>query len=101
MCHNQWHLIKHLFGAWSIVTVLISLVDVVLTSLIARDYKEHLIDQMIIVCYGIVMTLTARGFILWIVNIVFATVMAKFVIDVIKDENNGARIPIIHGYESS
>jgi hypothetical protein len=37
--HTQWQIMKSLFGSWATITILISIVDIILTSLIAFDYS--------------------------------------------------------------
>ncbi|XP_064214408.1 uncharacterized protein LOC135266891 isoform X2 [Tribolium castaneum] len=40
MIHNKWQLTKCLFGGWSTTAFIISLVDIILTSLLGRDYAR-------------------------------------------------------------
>ncbi|KYB28294.1 hypothetical protein TcasGA2_TC032636 [Tribolium castaneum] len=103
MIHNKWQLTKCLFGGWSTTAFIISLVDIILTSLLGRDYAriENTSDLLTLVCYGIVMSLACRGYVLWVVNVVFAVVFLKFTIKIVLKENQGSAMPIIHGYESN
>ncbi|XP_044259696.1 uncharacterized protein LOC123008103 [Tribolium madens] len=103
MIHNQWHLTKCLFGGWSTTTFIICIVDIVLTSLLGRDYAriEDKANLLVLVCYGIVMSLACRGYVLWVVNLVFATILLKFTIKIVLKENEASVMPIIHGYESN
>jgi hypothetical protein len=102
--HTQWQIMKSLFGSWATITILISIVDIILTSLIAFDYSTldgaDDIDTVIIVCYGIVMSLAARGYILWLINIIFAAIAIKLVVSSVL-KNKEPALPIIHGFEAS
>ncbi|KAJ8945947.1 hypothetical protein NQ318_016775 [Aromia moschata] len=43
------------------------------------------VKDIMYTCYGIVMTLAARGYVLWVVNVVFACVLIKFAYDLKKE----------------
>ncbi|KAJ8982257.1 hypothetical protein NQ317_018646 [Molorchus minor] len=72
-------------GVWAIITLPMSLLDLIFTILLATDYVScgRLLDDLTqdeYFCYldvGIVMTISARGFTLWVVNIILALVMLK------------------------
>ncbi|KAF2893388.1 hypothetical protein ILUMI_12782 [Ignelater luminosus] len=82
--------IKMIFFAWAIWTTIICICDIILASLLAADYDytvqeiNKIGDSVIFsaanffpLAIGIVMTIAARGFILWIVNITLAVIIVK------------------------
>ncbi|KAJ8919063.1 hypothetical protein NQ315_016970 [Exocentrus adspersus] len=69
---------------WGGFTLLISLIDLLFTMLLAMDYtscggtSSKIIDEAQYFCYltvGIVMTMVARGYTLWFINVVFSIML--------------------------
>ncbi|XP_066254412.1 uncharacterized protein [Euwallacea similis] len=98
--------------AWTIVTSLVSLLDLILLFVLSHDYNKILsvestppMDLIILTAVGIVMTLAARGFVLWVINIVFVVILSKYSYKRYKGEVNkspkrGNR-PVIDAYSKS
>lgn len=99
---------KHYDGAilaWVTTASLLSLLDLILLFILSHDYyiAEDQLDELSLIgvskllmtvftlelmCYsiqlilsaiGIVMTLAARGFVLWVINVVFIVVLSKHI----------------------
>ncbi|KAJ8919887.1 hypothetical protein NQ315_006416 [Exocentrus adspersus] len=71
---------KLMIYVWGVVTLITSLIDLVFACLLARDYANCTEEssESIHQCYlttGIVMTVAARGFTLWLVNIILSFTM--------------------------
>jgi len=110
--HDKWQAAKYIFGGWAGITIVISIVDIILTGLIAHDY-DYLVKydlsqipeaepEKILVSYGIIMSMAARGYILWILNVILAVILIKFTGDLVKSEKSTEpSMPIIHGYETA
>ncbi|KAJ8945931.1 hypothetical protein NQ318_016759 [Aromia moschata] len=80
---------------WGTLALIVSLVDLIFTCLLGRDYSvcdEDLTDETGLSPYycftavGIVMTLAARGFALWLVNVTFAFLAIYVAANVIKED---------------
>ncbi|XP_018573325.1 uncharacterized protein LOC108912556 [Anoplophora glabripennis] len=78
---------------WGGLTLLISLIDLLFTMLMAMDYttcgvtSSQIINQAQYFCYltvGIVMTIGARGYTLWLINVIFAIML----ITILKNETS-------------
>lgn len=79
---------KHYDGAilaWVITASFLSLLDLILLFILSHDY--HIAEDqydgssigLILSAIGIVMTLAARGFVLWVINVVFIVVLSKHI----------------------
>ncbi|XP_030762600.1 uncharacterized protein LOC115887335 [Sitophilus oryzae] len=64
---------------WSATTTVISLIDVILMSLLVYDYINYEGGRTIAenVAFGIVLSIAVRGYVLWIINLIFAIVLGK------------------------
>lgn len=78
---------------WGGLTLLTSLIDLMMTMLMAMDYttcrgtSSEIISQAQYSCYlavGIVMTIVARGFTLWLINVILAIIL----ITMLRNETN-------------
>ncbi|XP_066151371.1 uncharacterized protein [Euwallacea fornicatus] len=97
---------------WSVVTSLVSLLDLILLSILSYDYRIFQNSEvqtqekiMILTTIGIVMSLAARGFVLWVINIVFVVILSKHSYQnyqerVNKSPQRGNR-PVIDAYSRS
>lgn len=66
---------------WSVVVIAFSIVDVILMSLLSRDYtncKDITAETFCFLVNGIGFTLAARGFLLWILNVISAFVTLSY-----------------------
>lgn len=69
---------------WSIIVIAVSIIDIILLSLLARDYTsctDNIIQIEDVFCFlvnGIGMTIAARGFVLWLLNVASAAVNLYF-----------------------
>lgn len=69
---------------WGTLTLIISLIDFIFVCLLGRDYDEcsdsFLLnnDVSCYLAYGIVLTIIARGFLLWVINVIFALLLRNF-----------------------
>ncbi|CAH1119634.1 unnamed protein product [Phaedon cochleariae] len=113
MVREKWDYVKNLMASWSAVTFSIAALDIVLMSLIAADLEKAqdisnsiispppllIMDQKnVYTSMGIVMTAAARGYILWIVNVVFAIIFVVLVHRMKKQEEQSMLPPIIDAY---
>uniref|UniRef100_A0AAR5PP92 MARVEL domain-containing protein n=1 Tax=Dendroctonus ponderosae TaxID=77166 RepID=A0AAR5PP92_DENPD len=72
-------------ATWMFVVGLTALLDVILFSLLVHDYEKERknieVDspelQLELVAIGVVFTLAARGYVLWIVNVIFAVIAGR------------------------
>lgn len=63
---------------WSILVISLSIIDIILMSLLVRDYRSCKDITSWVFCFlinGIAMTLAARGYLLWLLNVGAACVM--------------------------
>ncbi|XP_050311840.1 uncharacterized protein LOC126747329 isoform X2 [Anthonomus grandis grandis] len=61
---------------WTIAASLVSILDLIMLALFAHDYnKVSTSDTILLVVVGIMMTLAARGFVLWVINVLFAVIL--------------------------
>ncbi|XP_060520102.1 uncharacterized protein LOC132698185 isoform X2 [Cylas formicarius] len=94
-----------LLALWVSTIGILSVLDFVLTSLFAHDYHKLPDDVqssiiLLQVTYGIVMTLAARGYVLWIINVIFAIVLAKYCFNLLR-KNSRPDLSIIDAYTTS
>ncbi|KAJ8950194.1 hypothetical protein NQ318_003185 [Aromia moschata] len=86
---------------WGILTLFISLLDLVVTILLATDYaacgnaspEGVTMDEFF--CYtsvGIAMTIAGRGFTLWVVNIVLSIVLFRETYEDIREDDSNASV---------
>lgn len=87
--HEKIKPMKISFFSWAILVITISLVDLALTILLGIDYDYWTKLESVstnpdvntytypLLCTAIVMCLAARGFVLWVINIIFAFIFAK------------------------
>nr|XP_023028232.1 uncharacterized protein LOC111516292 [Leptinotarsa decemlineata] len=89
-CHYNKKRISTMMMIWGSITGVISVIDLVLTCLLLRDYihcgEEPNIDVSCYLAVGIVMTLAARGYILWLINVGFTFLMFCNAWEIIKKE---------------
>ncbi|KAG5873028.1 hypothetical protein JTB14_012627 [Gonioctena quinquepunctata] len=93
-CHYNKMRQSTMMIIWGALTLSISVVDLVFSCLLFRDYAYcgdafHPYTEATN-CYlavGIVMTLAARGFTLWVVNVVFSLVMIANAVQIKKDDS--------------
>jgi len=96
LTQRKHQLLKNACLGWVTSTTIISICDLVLASLLASDYdilvtavnsadplKQIDATYLILAC-GVMMTLIAKGFVLWIVNVIFDVLIMKFYIDLPK-----------------
>ncbi|KAF5276473.1 hypothetical protein FQA39_LY06542 [Lamprigera yunnana] len=63
---------------WGVITVLISIYDIIVVGLLGSDYSRcGLSPYYFCVAYGILFSLAARGYVLWIINLAFGILMIK------------------------
>jgi len=97
--HQKYSMLKNIFAGWGALTALICIWDLILTSLLARDYdyivteinKESKLNGVLnyaALAFGVLMTLAAKGFALWVVNLVFATLILKLSTELSKEAPN-------------
>ncbi|CAG9763259.1 unnamed protein product [Ceutorhynchus assimilis] len=92
-------------GGWTLITGLVSLLDLILVGLISYDYDQYKnkgnADTTEITAIGIVITLAARGFVLWIVNVVFAIILGKYCHKLYKKDVGNRNRPPIDAYATA
>ncbi|KAJ8985557.1 hypothetical protein NQ317_019941 [Molorchus minor] len=78
------------------VTLIVSLIDLILVCLLSRDYSvcndvdENLASADSYYCYlavGIVMTVAARGYTLWLINLIFSFNIIYVAANIIKEDS--------------
>lgn len=83
---------------WSVFVISLSIIDIILMSLLVRDYRSCKDDPKWVFCFlinGIGMTLAARGYLLWLLNIGSAIIMLTLGIMVIIYFNEGISVNLI------
>ncbi|XP_018567675.1 uncharacterized protein LOC108908211 [Anoplophora glabripennis] len=89
---------KPIILMWSILTLIVSLIDLIFTCLLVRDYStcnEYSEDTYNYSCYlafGIAMTLAARGYTLWLVNVIFSFYMLRTAVNIEKRKDKFANL---------
>lgn len=75
---------------WGTLTLAICLIDFIFVCLMGRDYDECseldiksptgvvAVNVYCYLTYGVVMTIIARGYVLWIINLMFALMLRHF-----------------------
>ncbi|KAJ8985555.1 hypothetical protein NQ317_019939, partial [Molorchus minor] len=71
----------------------------VVASWILETAEYEGLKEVIYTSYGIVMSLAARGYVLWIVNVIFACILMKFAYD-LKKEAAPSLLPILDAYST-
>ncbi|KAF5277060.1 hypothetical protein FQA39_LY06298 [Lamprigera yunnana] len=76
--------LKKCMLCWSIWTIVICLADLLLMSLLGRDYsnlisafnsKGNFINSFNVLSCGIIMVIAARGFVLWLINLTLSIIL--------------------------
>ncbi|KAF2893385.1 hypothetical protein ILUMI_12779 [Ignelater luminosus] len=106
-------LLRKAFVGWASWAIILCIYDLVWASLLAYDY-DQVVQQMnkkdvstkqdyvVILAHGIIMTLVARGFVLWIVNLIVAIFILKLAFTVPKEINeNDINSNIINAFDTT
>ena len=69
-----------IFKCWGVITFLIAFIDLILAVLVGADYNENCIrGSGELSCTPALLVIAAKGFILWIVNVVFVYVFYRII----------------------
>lgn len=84
--------------AWGVMTLLTCIYDLVVTGLLASNYnamltrfnnniKENFVIIYPVLSYGILMSLAARGYVLWVINFIMSVLMIRNGTTTVKEVN--------------
>lgn len=116
-CHRKIISTKFIYvyiWIWSATTLILSVIDLVLMILVAKDFNvtngveftninitSEVTSDDIDATYWIVISLAVRGYLFWVINVILAIITIKIGLDLQNNENSSqSNQQYINAYES-